>query len=164
MRTPNNKMRFQLMHLVPRIEYTETTERIFSTNIETINTVGNVLFIENVAEFYQARKAYKTMVCDSIANRFATSAPYTTLKETLDFEYYLEAIVSADMLQSMQRLFTQCKQMMDVTDEDIEVYRKEREQMENNSSDNGAKRGDAMNETLQLQEKINKATDKLKLE
>lgn len=159
-----NKMRFQLMHLVPRIEYTETTERIFSTNIETINTVGNVLFIENVAEFYQARKAYKTMVCDSIANRFATSAPYTTLKETLDFEYYLEAIASADMLQSMQRLFTQCKQMMDVTDEDIEVYRKEREQMENDSSDYGAKRGDAMNETLQLQEKINKATDKLKLE
>ena len=37
-------LRFQLIHLMPKAEYTETTERIFSSSIETINTVGNVLF------------------------------------------------------------------------------------------------------------------------
>ena len=50
-----DKLMFKMIHLTPRVEYTETTERIFSSSIETINTVGNVLFTENVAEFYQYR-------------------------------------------------------------------------------------------------------------
>ena len=47
--------RYQIAALTPRADFTETTERIFSSSIETINTVGNVLFTENVAEFYQMR-------------------------------------------------------------------------------------------------------------
>ena len=42
----------EMSHYLPSADYTETVERIFSTSIETINTVGNVLFTENVAEFY----------------------------------------------------------------------------------------------------------------
>ena len=49
-------LRYNLARLLPKAEYTETTERIFSSSIETINTVGNVLFTENVAAFYQMRK------------------------------------------------------------------------------------------------------------
>ena len=45
-------LRYNFAQLMPKTEYTETTERIFSSSIETINTVGNVLFTENVAEFY----------------------------------------------------------------------------------------------------------------
>lgn len=82
----------------------------------------------------------------------------------LDFEYYVYAVMSADMLKNMQRLFTQCKQMMDVTNEEIEAYRKERQQIEDNSSDKDAKNDSVLNETMQLQEKIDNATKKLKLE
>lgn len=56
-----DSLRFQLVHRVPRVDYTETTERIFSSSIESINTVGNMLFTENVADFYQARQVYKTL-------------------------------------------------------------------------------------------------------
>ena len=56
-------LRYNLARLLPKAEYTETTERIFSSSIETINTVGNVLFTENVAEFYQNRQLYKTSIC-----------------------------------------------------------------------------------------------------
>ena len=60
------QFRYQLIaRLLPRAEYTETTEHIFSSSIETINTVGNVLFTENVAAFYQNRQHYKTMVSES---------------------------------------------------------------------------------------------------
>jgi hypothetical protein len=79
-------LRFKFALLMPKAEYTETTERIFSTSIETINTVGNVLFTENVAEFYQMRKYYKTSVCDSIANDITRSQPFSSLKNSLDFE------------------------------------------------------------------------------
>ena len=56
-------LKYDMIQKMPRIDFTETTERIFSTSIETINTVGNVLFTENVAEFYQARKLYKAVIC-----------------------------------------------------------------------------------------------------
>ena len=84
-------MRYQIIHLVPKLDYTETAERIFSTSIETINTVGNVLFTENVAEFYQSRKLYKTAICDSIANRISLEMPFRTLKGSLNFDYSREA-------------------------------------------------------------------------
>ena len=63
-----DKLKYNMIALLPWVGYTETTERIFSTSIETINTVGNVLFTENVADFYMFRKLYKTQVCDSVAN------------------------------------------------------------------------------------------------
>ncbi|MBQ4209632.1 MAG: hypothetical protein II658_01320, partial [Prevotella sp.] len=55
-------LRYQGLGQIPMADYTEATERIFSTSIETINTVGNVLFTEKVSEFYQKRKQFKTMV------------------------------------------------------------------------------------------------------
>lgn len=64
----------------------------------------------------------------------------------------------------MQHLFAQCKQMMGVTDEEIESYRKEREQMNEGLSDNNEAMDSAMKEYIRLQEEIDNAKKKLKLE
>ncbi|MBO7660116.1 MAG: hypothetical protein J6S65_01090, partial [Bacteroidaceae bacterium] len=58
--------KYDFIRLMPKVEYTNTTEKIFSSSIETINTVGNVLFTENVAEFYYNRNLYKQSVSDSV--------------------------------------------------------------------------------------------------
>lgn len=150
-----DKMRFQLLSHIPSIDYTETTERIFSSNIETINTVGNVLFTENVAEFYQKRQLYKTLVSDSIFNEiYRKDSPFLTLKSSLDFEYNGYAYLSIDFLQDLQTLFTQCRQMMKVTDEEIEAYRKEREQMEGDKTARQTTRDSLWQEVGRLQEQI----------
>ena len=150
-----DKMRFQLLSHIPSIDYTETTERIFSSNIETINTVGNVLFTENVAEFYQKRQLYKTLVSDSIFNEiYRKDSPFLTLKSSLDFEYNGYAYLSIDFLQDLQKLFTQCRQMMKVTDEEIEAYRKEREQMEGDKAARQTTRDSLWQEVGRLQEQI----------
>ena len=150
-----DKMRFQLLSHIPSIDYTETTERIFSSNIETINTVGNVLFTENVAEFYQKRQLYKTLVSDSIFNEiYRMDSPFLTLKSSLDFEYNGYAYLSIDFLQDLQKLFTQCRQMMKVTDEEIEAYRKEREQMEGDKAARQTTRDSLWQEVGRLQEQI----------
>ena len=114
----------------PIIEYTETTERIFSSNIETINTVGNVLFTENVADFYRIRNQYKTLVCDSLEKDFKEGDSFESVKDVLNFHYTNYAFLSYGFRISMQNLFTQCKQMMDVSDEELEEYRNERKQMQ----------------------------------
>ena len=162
--TKFDTFKYKMAHLIPKVDYTETTERIFSSSIETINTVGNVLFTENVAEFYQMRKLYKTSVCDSIANELTRSQPFSSLKNSLDFEYSFHAIVSSGILKDLQRLYAQCQQMMEVTDEDIEAYRKEREQIDKGMAEGDEAADSLINEIMQLQMIIDESKAKLKLE
>ena len=157
-------LRYIFAQLLPSVEYTETTERIFSSSIETINTVGNVLFTENVAEFYQMRKLYKTSICDSITNDLARSHPLSSLKNTLNFEYSFHAVVSSGMLKDMQLKYAQCKQMMEVTDADIDAYREQREQIDKGMKDDDASGDSLVNRFIEIQSTIDEAKAKLKLE
>ena len=152
-----DKLWFKMAQLMPRVEYTETTERIFSTSIETINTVGNVLFTESVAEFYQNRQSYKATVCDSVLNEITRGKLFTTLKGTLDFNYVQYALTSCVIMKDMQQKYAQCKQMMKVTDEEIEAYRREREQIEEGMSEDAAVTDSLINEIIELQKKIDEA-------
>ncbi|MBR0274975.1 MAG: hypothetical protein IJQ76_02035 [Prevotella sp.] len=155
-------LRYKFAQLMPKAEYTETTERIFSSSIETINTVGNVLFTENVAEFYQMRKRYKTSICDSIANDIARSQPVFSLKNSLNFDYTFHAIVSSGMLKDMQLKYAQCKQMMEVTDADIDAYREQREQIDKGMAGDDASGDSLVNRFIEIQSTIEAAKAKLK--
>ena len=103
------QLKFQLAHLIPEADYTETTERIFSSSIETINTVGNVLFTESVADFYQMRQLYKTTICNPVYDEIIQQATFTTLNGTLDFDYSQYALMSCVILKDMRRQYAQCK-------------------------------------------------------
>ena len=162
--TKFDALRYKFALLIPKAEYTETTERIFSSSIETINTVGNVLFTENVAEFYQMRKLYNTMICDSIANGVASSQPFSSIKKSLNFEYSFYAIMSSGYLRDMQHLYAQCKQMMDISDEDIDAYREQRAKIDKGMMDDDASGDSLVNRFLQIQETIEAAKAKLQLE
>ena len=155
------KLRFKMAVFPLGNDYTETTERIFSSSIETINTVGNVLFTESVAKFYRNRQLYKTMVCDSLSNGITRNMPFTTIKGTLDYDYSDYALISCGILEDMQHLYALCKQMMEVTDEEIEAYRKEREQIEKGMSVEKEGADSVVNEIIELQRNINKLKAKI---
>ena len=157
-------LKYNLAQMLPKAEYTETTERIFSSNIETINTVGNVLFTENVAEFYQMRKLYKTTVCDSITNEISRNPPFSSLKSLLDFDYSFHAVVSNGMLKDMQRKYAQCKQMMEISDEEIDAYQKEREKIDKSMSGSGEDNDSIVQVMIQRQMIIQESKAKLKSE
>ena len=156
------ELKSQFARTMPMIIYNETTEHIFSSSIETINTVGNVLFTENVAGFYQIRQLYKTMVCDSIAKEVVLQNSFSSLNGVLDFDYLSYGLLSVYFLDDMQRLFDQCKQMMDITDKEIEAYRKEREQMDDNISTTA--NDSIISELMELQQSIDESKAKLKKE
>ena len=156
-----DKLRFQMAHLMPEAGYTETTERIFSSSIETINTVGNVLFAESVAEFYQMRQLYKTTICEPVYDEILQQMPFTTLKGTLDYDYSQYALMSCSLLKDMRRQYAQCKQMMEVTDEELEAYRKEREQIEKVASEDDETLSPTINEIIQLQSSIEEAKQEI---
>ena len=62
----------------------------------------------------------------------------------------------------MQRQYEQCKEMMEVTDEELDVYRMRRTQLENTIFDKEMEEKKT-NEILQFQKTIDKAKEKLKL-
>ena len=158
------KVAVEMGHYFPSADYTETVERIFSTSIETINTVGNVLFTENVAEFYQTRATYKSIVCDSIMNTLKTESPFVTLQGTLDFDFLEYAVIGGEIKASMQPLFDQCKQMMDVSDKEIEAYRIERQKIKKEVPVDDETRLKHYEEILQLQKETDAAKKNLKIE
>ncbi len=119
----------QLFSMVPMLNYNETVEHIFSSSIESINTIGNVLFVENVSEFYNLRRLYQTMIYDS-----SKYGSFETLESVLDNDYSQFIFPSEMLYQRMKRSFVQCQQMMDISDEEIETYRKQREEMDEGMS------------------------------
>ena len=161
--TQFHTLKYQLTKYQPTVEFTETIERIFSSNIETINTVDNVLFTENVAEFYQNRQYYKTIICDSIANDLRKEPIFYSIEAALDIDYYFYSMASSDIFGDMQHLFAECKQIMDVTDEEIEAYQKQREQMEKNPSGKEDEKDSIMNDSKAKFERLQKAKERLGL-
>ena len=157
-------LKYDIIGTIPRFEYTETVERIFSSNIESINTVGNVLFTEMVSEFYLTRKQYKTEICDSIFNEVKRTSPFESLKDILDFDFYFYALISGLWRYDMQQKYANCKKIMGVTDEQLNVYISKRESLEKGKTD-GQQVLDSLTEKFgAINQRLEVAKKKLKLE
>ena len=124
--------------------------------------MGNVLFTENVAKFYQIRRTYKTQVCDSLVNGITRDNPFHTVKSALDFDYTDNALLSNRILKDMKHLYALCKHMMDIADEEVEAYRKEREQIERSMTDEDENSDSLFNEIIEQRRKINELKEQLK--
>lgn len=105
---------------VPMVSFTGTTETIFRSNIETIRTIGNILFVEAVSSFYDGRNRYKTQVVDDFLKESGSAMRQFEILR--DFDSPLYAFNSELYLRAMKGDFEQCKLMMKVTDEELEVF------------------------------------------
>ena len=105
-------------------------ERIFSTNIETINTLDNVLFAENVSDIYRLRRQYKQEIFDKYMTEFEKAEGFKRYEQAMNINYSGEyMIMSGILLNKMKEKFAQCRQMMDVSDADLATYRQKRQAM-----------------------------------
>ena len=156
--------RFMFIHLMPKIEYTETTEKIFSSSIETINTVGNVLFTENVAEFYYNRNIFRRDVCDSVNFNFLKgSNAMHYVKDALEVDFMTFGLLSRGIYLELKNRYEECKQLMNVTDEEIEVYRKKRHLMEKDMADPYSLNDSRKEEMMKIYQEIREGMKKHQL-
>jgi hypothetical protein len=120
-----NVQRLYLAQLIPRMDYPTTLENIFTSSIETINTVGNTLFVERVSIFYDMRSKYKHEVYDDfIQNMQGCIENFDRLAAFSETAEY--PLVSGVYITDLKMLFEQCKQMMYVTDEELQTFVDER--------------------------------------
>lgn len=118
-----------LMAHLPILTYTNTTENIFKSNIETINTIGNILFVEAVSSFYDMRSRYRTEVVDRFIEEGQSA--FGSYASLADFDAPSFPYFGGMFYQSMRRSLEECKLMMKVSEEDLDVFSAEREKVEN---------------------------------
>ena len=112
-----------LLVQIPVLDYTTTTESIFRSNIETINTIGNILFVETVSEFYDKRERYKSEIAIPFYEQARDSIKDYESLTAFDSSYF--AYFASMYMLSMKLDFEQCMQMMKVSDKDLDIFSKE---------------------------------------
>lgn len=118
---------------IPVLDYTTTMESIFKSNIETIQTIGNILFVETVSSFYDSREHYKDEVVDAFQpHAYEAAQDYGSL-QYLDTPSFM--FVSESRLRLLKRDYEQCMQMMKVTDEDLVSFRKKQQKLRGATSE-----------------------------
>ena len=113
---------------VPVLHYTTTTETIFKSNIETLRTIGNILFVETVSTFYEFRDRYKNDVVNKYQREGETSIQHYEGLSKFDAPNY--AYLGGMYYQIMKRDFEECMALMKVSEEDLDVFSKERKRVE----------------------------------
>ena len=112
----------------PSLDYTSTTESIFRSNIETIRTIGNILFVETVSSFYDSREKYKSIVVDSFQKKLEEAiSNYESLR---DFNSDAYPFYSGSIIRMMTLDFEQCKLMMKVSDNELEAFSLQQQKLE----------------------------------
>ncbi len=110
-----------------QIDYTETVEHIFSSSIETINTLDNVFFAEKVAEFYQMRKYYRENIWDEYEKEMEIKDGMSDYDTVISTNFVSYSLYSGILLNRMKDNLEQCQQLMEVSDEDLNDYRQMRQ-------------------------------------
>ena len=108
---------------IPVLDYTTTTESIFRSNIETINTIGNILFVETVSAFYDKRERYKSEIAEPFYEQAQDSMEDYESMAAFDSSSF--AYFASMYMLSMKLDFEQCMQMMKVSDKDLDIFSKE---------------------------------------
>ena len=106
-------------------EFTETTEKIFSTSIETFNTIGNVNFVNEVSSFYLTRHKYKEIVLDQLKEELEREPITQSRKSLLSVNFPDHVYFNRIFLNELKATRDRCVQMMDLSEEEIAKFSKQ---------------------------------------
>lgn len=123
-----DSLRPQIMSAVgvTQTEFSETTEKIFSSNIETFNTLGNVNFVHEVSAFYHHRRMYKQLVFDELLTLIQNSRIMFSVENLLEVSFPMYSLYSWQGLVAMRAVRNRCVQMMNVSEKELKEFSQQR--------------------------------------
>ncbi len=116
-------------------EFSETTEMVFSSNIETFNTLGNVNFIHEVSAFYNLRRFYQENVMDEFKNEVYGSGIAQSLENLIKVSFPDHYINNLNCLINLKKIRNRCVQMMRVSEEELKEFSRLRSVVEDEVSE-----------------------------
>ena len=157
-----DSLRFYIMPAVSVAseEFSETTENIFSSNIETFNTLGNVNFVHEVSSFYSQRRSYQQQVLDELKKEVLESGYAQNIESFLDIGFPTYYYTSYAFLKSFQATRNRCMQMMKVSEEELKEFSQMRS-VNNEHGEEGISSQQLLLEMVEDDEIIRQAKEKL---
>ena len=140
--------------------FAETTEKIFSSNIETFNTLGNVNFVHEVSAFYNVRHYYQEDVLGAFEKEVVGSGVVESLESLFKVDFPIHYITNKECLVEMQKIRNRCMQMMKVNEEELKEFSRQRVVEEEASGEDEQIRKQAIQEYLEAEKIIGQAREK----
>ena len=118
-------------NLVPSLilssfDFSLITENIFSSNIETFSTIGNVNFVNYASSFYQDRNNFKTQVIDVLKEQFEENKFLISYEGLLNFNFSSLYFDNYIWLYSLTDERNNCVKMMKLTEKEIQEFSQQR--------------------------------------
>lgn len=99
---------------------------IFSSNIETFNTLGNVNFVHEVSSFYNMRHLYQNVVIDSYKQELSTYG-VRSVESLFQIDFPEHYFTGKSFLKGMKVIRDRCMQMIEEMREAEEIISRARE-------------------------------------
>lgn len=142
-------------------EFPETTEKIFSTSIETFSTIGDVNFVNEVSNFYITRHKYKELILDELKNEDIIKNIMSSLKSLLNVDFPGYALSSRAYMEDMKACRGRCMQMMNISKEDMIEFSNQHT-IKNANFDNDILKSKVMKEYYNYIDVLEQAKKKIK--
>lgn len=145
------------------IDFPETSEKIFTTSIETFNTIGDVNFVDEVSSFYMSRHQYKEEVLDKMKQDDQAHIHVESLKTLLSVSFPDYVCDNYVFLDDMKATRDRCMQMMNVSEKDMIKFSKKQQRLEYKLDEEDNRRlMEIFNECDSCNQLIERAREKLK--
>ncbi len=104
------------------IKFSETTERVFSTSIETFNTIGNANFVDAATKFYICRQSYKEDIVGAISHDLEENSILMSPKALFEFDLAEYRLSHHNYLRLMKQHRNYCMQLFDISEDDMQEF------------------------------------------
>ena len=150
--------------MISQINFSETTEKIFSSNIETFNTLGNVNFVHEVSSFYNLRQKFQEDILNNYKETVIGSAYTKSVENLFKFDFPDLYFNNKVYLHAMQKSRDLCMQMMDVSEKKMKEFSQARMVVEENSEEDMIFEQQVAEEYIEAEKIISQAREGLKQE
>lgn len=151
--------RIELTQYIPLVDYSITTENIFRSSIETINTISNIIFVEKVSAFYDRRSVYKREVLDEFINTASSAIEsyegLAAFEETARFPF-----LSLAYHKILMELYEQCKELMDVSEDELQAFADQKNRL-NDAAVDSVRNAKVIQAAAENQERITRLKEAL---
>jgi hypothetical protein len=157
-----DSLRFQFTDAfkVIQMEFSETTENIFSSNIETFNTLGNVNFIHEVSSFYSMRHKYEENLLVGYKKEME-SGLMEPIGKFLEFDFPNYYFTNQLYLKELKSTRDLCMKMMKVSEDEMKEFSNQRIVNEDHGEDYGISNEQLIKEMFEEEEILKQAIEKL---
>ena len=156
------RIQFMPAFSVMGMNFSETTEKIFSSSIETFHTIGNADFVHEVSTFYITRNEYQETVLGQFKEETMGKQSFVSIENMLSISFPEYAYLNWSIMQMLKKQREKCMLMMHVTDEEMRSFTKQRIAGEQTDPDAEAENQKRIDEWQETTDKIQQALKRLK--